>query len=48
LGFFLEEYLKKEIKSKTLFDTVQSWFQTKPKIFKILPSEFQDIAFEMV
>jgi len=27
---------------------VQSWFQTKPEIFKILPSVFQEIAFGMV
>ncbi len=40
--------LRKELKVRTPFDAVQSWFQTKPEIFKILPSEFQDIAFEMV
>ena len=40
--------LRKELKVRTLFDAVQSWFQMKPKIFKILPNVFQDIAFEMV
>jgi len=32
----------------TTFDAVQSCFQAKPEIFKILPDVFQDIAFEMV
>ena len=40
--------LRKELKVRTPFDAVQSWFQTKPEIFKILPSMFQDIAFGMV
>ena len=40
--------LRKELKVRTPFDAVQSWFQTKPEIFKILPSVFQDIAFGMV
>jgi transposase-like protein len=40
--------LRKELKVRTPFDAVQSWFQTKPEIFKILPNVFQDIAFEMV
>ncbi len=40
--------LKKELKVRTPFDAVQSWFQTKPEIFKILPDVFQHIAFEMV
>jgi len=40
--------LRKELKVRTPFDAVQSWFQTKPEIFKILPSEFQNIAFGMV
>lgn len=40
--------LRKELKVRTPFNAVQSWFQTKPEIFKILPSVFQDIAFEMV
>jgi hypothetical protein len=35
---------KKELKVRTLFCAVQSCFQTKPEIFKIL----LDIAFEMV
>ncbi len=39
--------LKKELKVRTPFDAVQSWFQTKPEIFKILPDVFQHIAFEM-
>jgi hypothetical protein len=40
--------LRKELKVRTLFCAVQSWFQAKPEIFKILPDVFQDIAFEMV
>ena len=40
--------LRKELKVRTPFDAVQSWFQTKPEIFKILPGMFQNIAFEMV
>jgi hypothetical protein len=40
--------LRKELKVRTLFCAVQSWFQTKPEIIKILPDVFQDIAFEMV
>ena len=40
--------LRKELKVRTPFDAVQSWFLTKPEIFKILPNMFQDIAFEMV
>ncbi len=40
--------LRKELKVRTPFDAVQSWFQTKPEIFKILPDVFQHIAFEMV
>ena len=38
--------LRKELKVRTPFDAVQSWFQTKPEIFKILPNVFQDIALE--
>jgi len=37
--------LRKELKVRTPFDAVQSWFQTKPEIFKILPDVFQDIFF---
>ena len=40
--------LRKELKVRTPFDEVQSWFLTKSEIFKILPNMFQDIAFEMV
>ena len=40
--------LRKELKVRTPFDAVQSWFQTKPEIFKILPNVFQDITFGMV
>lgn len=39
---------RKELKVRTPFDAVQSWFQTKPEIFRILPDVFQDIAFRMV
>jgi len=39
---------RKELKVRTPFDTVQSWFQMKHEIFKILPNVFEDIAFEMV
>jgi len=37
--------LRRELKARTPFEAVQSWFQTKPKIFKILPDMFYDIAF---
>jgi len=37
--------LRKELKVRTPFEAVQSWFQTKPEIFKISPDKFQDIAF---
>jgi transposase-like protein len=37
--------LRKELKVRTPFDAVQSWFKTKPEIFKISPDMFQDIAF---
>jgi len=40
--------LRKELKVRTPFEAVQSWFQTKPVIFKILSDVFQDIAFGMV
>ncbi len=40
--------LRKELKVRTPFNAVQSWFQTKPEIFKILPDVFQDIVFGMV
>jgi hypothetical protein len=40
--------LRKELKVRTLFCAVQSWFQAKPEIFKILPDVFKDIAFKMV
>jgi transposase InsO family protein len=38
--------LRKELKVRTPFDAVKSWFRIKPEIFKILPDEFQDIIFE--
>jgi len=37
--------LRKELKVRTPFEAVQSWFQVKPEIFKISPDVFQDIAF---
>jgi len=37
--------LRKELKVRTPFEAVQSWFQTKPEIFKILPNVFQNIVF---
>ena len=40
--------LRRELKVRTPFEAVQSWFQTKPEIFKISPDVFQDIAFEMI
>ena len=40
--------LVRELKVKTPFEAVVSWFQTKPEIFKISPNVFRDIAFEMV
>jgi len=36
--------LKKELKVRTPFEAVQSSFQTKPEIFKILPDVFQDMV----
>jgi len=48
LNKFLILYLRKELKIRTPFNAVQSWFQVKPKIFEILPDIFQNIAFEMV
>ena len=39
------DLIRKELKVRTPFDAVQSWLQTKLKIFKILPNVFQDIAF---
>ncbi|MDF1881621.1 transposase [Sulfurimonas sp. MAG313] len=40
--------LSKELKVRTPFDALQSWFQIKPEIFKISPDDFKGIAFEMV
>jgi hypothetical protein len=40
--------LRKELKSRTLFKAVKSWFLVKLEIFKIVPNYFEDIAFEMV
>ncbi|MDQ7032940.1 MAG: integrase core domain-containing protein [Desulfonauticus sp.] len=40
--------LANELKVRTPFEAVQSWFKIKPEIFKILPNVFQDIAFNMV
>ena len=37
--------LRKELKVRIPFEAVQSWFQAKPEIFKILPDVFQDIVF---
>jgi len=37
--------LRRELKIRTPFEAVQSWFQTKPEIFKILLDVFYDIAF---
>jgi hypothetical protein len=41
-------FIRKELKVSTSFNAVQSWFLTKPEIFKILPDVFQDTAFEML
>jgi len=40
--------LRKELKVKTAFEAVQSWFQMKPELFKILPDEFRAYAFDKV
>jgi len=40
--------LKRELKVRTPFEAIQSWFQTKPEIFKSSPDVFLDIAFKMV
>ena len=37
--------LRKELKVRTPFNAVQSWFQTKPEIFKILPDVFERYCF---
>jgi transposase-like protein len=37
--------LRKELKVRTPFEAVQSWFKVKPEIFKILPDDFQDMIF---
>ncbi len=36
--------LRKELKVRTPYEAVQSWFKTEPKIFKISPDEFYAIA----
>jgi len=38
--------LRKELQVRTPFEAVQSWFKIKPEIFKILPDDFQEMAFE--
>jgi len=40
--------LRKELKARTPFEAVQSWFQRKPEIFKILPDVSQNISLGMV
>ena len=40
--------LRKELKVKTPFEAVQSWFQMKPELFKISPDEFRAYAFDKV
>ncbi len=40
--------LRKELKVRTPFDAVQSWFQTKPEIFKILPDVFLSRSYHLV
>ena len=37
--------LRKELKVRTPFEAVESWFKIKPEIFKILPSMFKEITF---
>jgi transposase-like protein len=37
--------LKKELKVRTPFEAIQSWFKIKPELFKILPDDFKDIIF---
>lgn len=38
--------LQKELKVRTPFEAIESWFQSKPELFKISPEEFKRIAFE--
>ncbi len=40
--------LRKELKVRTPFEALQSWFQTKPEIFKISPDAFRAYAFDKV
>jgi transposase InsO family protein len=40
--------LRKELKVRTPFEALQSWFQTKPEIFKISPDAFRAYAFNEV
>ena len=36
--------LRKELKVRTPYEAVKSWFEIEPEIFKILPDEFYAIA----
>jgi len=40
--------LQKELKVRTPFEAIESWFQSKPELFKISPEEFRRTAFEML
>ena len=40
--------LNRELKVRTPYEAVQSWFQTKPEIFKILPSLFFSNSYQLV
>ena len=40
--------LKKELKVRTPFDAIKSWFKIKPEIFKISPDIFQENAFKIM
>jgi len=38
--------LRKELKVRTPFEAIESWFQSKPELFRISPEEFRHRAFE--
>lgn len=38
--------LRRELKVKTPYEAIESWFQSKAELFKISPDEFRVNAFE--
>ena len=45
---FIPKAVENELKIKTPFEAVQSWFQMKPELFKISPDGFRAYAFDRV